>query len=38
MSAIGRRIDTGRVALAFACSSSFLRAAGADRGIFDPDE
>ncbi len=38
ISATDRRIDTGRVAFALACSSSALRTAGFVRGMRDPDE
>src|ERR1017187_3201088 len=38
ISATDRRIDTGRVAFALACSSSVLRTAGFVRGLRDPEE
>ena len=38
ISATDRRIDTGRVAFALACSSSVLRTAGFVRGMRDPEE
>src|ERR1039457_1945953 len=38
ISATDRRIDTGRVAFALACSSSVLRTPGFVRGMRDPEE